>query len=271
MPEYKYSGANTKAIPCITDNAVFGFADILDAYYDKTTADIDNDGIAEECTLGYGVTSGLFTFIFSAYENGTEEYSNTFLETGSTELYWEFEKGIDGKVKVISKTDEYGSVVRKYDIEIKDGDIELVSDDKVMPHFGREPESEEFKGLKSNFEALKKFAFSYYAENKTVDGGEITLQIADGKLKKLDDIKTISIEIPELLKKSVAAIDNAGYDWIDITEEYVVFWSDELSTYGILFSEKPTRAIRNIENNGYKGMDSKKIEKYWYEVGQLYG
>lgn len=270
VPKYKYNGANTETIPCIPDKAKYGFADILDAYYDKITADIDNDGVAEECTLGFGPTSGLLTFTFSAYENGMEEYSNIFLEMGS-EVYWEFEKGADGKVRVVSKSDEYGSVVRKYDIKIKDGDIELVSKDKVMSHFGKEPESEEFKGLKSDFEALKNFAFSYYTENKTVDGDETTLQLADGKLKKLDDLKTTTVEIPEILEKSVAAVDNAGYDWIDIADNYVVFWSDELSTYGIMFSESPTKAIRAIKKDSYTGMDSKKIEKYWYEVGVLYG
>ncbi len=271
VPEYKYSGAYTKAVPCIPANAVFGFADVLEAYYDKIVADIDNDGIAEECTLGFGPTSGLLTFTFSAYENGMEEYANTFLEMGSTEVYWEFEKGADGKVRVISKDDEYGSVIRKYDIKIKNGDIELVSDDKVISRFASKPESEEFKGLKSDFEALKNYAFSYYTENKAADGDETTLQIVNGKLKKLDDLKATTVEIPDLLEKSVAAVDNVGYDWIDVTENYVAFWSDELRTYGILFSEKPTKAIRAIKEDGYTGMDSNKIEKYWYEVGQLYG
>ncbi len=45
---------------------------------DTATFDIDGDGKNEQCSLSYGPTSGLFTFILSVSENGKLEYYNIY-------------------------------------------------------------------------------------------------------------------------------------------------------------------------------------------------
>ena len=67
--------------------------------YDSAVFDIDGDGKNEVCVLGYGRTSGLFTFTFSAAEEGADrtEYNNVFC----TEWYdLSFARCEDGVVRV---------------------------------------------------------------------------------------------------------------------------------------------------------------------------
>ena len=71
--------------------SAFSFDAVFEAellYYlsiDEATFDIDDDGKEEYCVLNHGPTSGLFTFTFSVFEDGTLEYFNIF-QTQYTEL-----------------------------------------------------------------------------------------------------------------------------------------------------------------------------------------
>ena len=49
-----------------------GIRMIPDAIYDEAYIDLDGDGTAEKCTLGFGPTSGLFTFTFTVYKDGVQ-------------------------------------------------------------------------------------------------------------------------------------------------------------------------------------------------------
>ncbi len=142
VPEYKYTPDGAYA-PCIPDGAVFEFNGFETTYIDKTLWDIDNDGIEENCVLGYGPTSGLFTVTFSAYENGNLEYFNIF-NSGIDDIQFGWDE--NGKLVVRGFVHRYGAdPIDVYcDIVVKDGNIVLCSNivlgsgDSLMPYWGEQ-------------------------------------------------------------------------------------------------------------------------------------
>ena len=110
---------------------------IPDPFYDTMTFDVDGDGRDEVCTLEYGRTSGLFTFIFNADDLlGNEKYRTNIY---SMVYDLSFKVCDDGKVRV-QGIDQLGDV-HLFDITVKDGDIWLydsetgqyIGDAFVMP------------------------------------------------------------------------------------------------------------------------------------------
>ena len=94
-------------------------------YYDTIVFDIDSDGADEVCTLEYGRTSGLFTFIFNADDLlGNEKYSTTFY---SIVYDLSFKLCDDGVVRV-QGVDQLGEV-HLYDIKVKGSEIWLYNED----------------------------------------------------------------------------------------------------------------------------------------------
>lgn len=136
VPEYKYS-ATSEAVPCIPDGAVFTYNETVKNYIDKTTADIDGDGINEYCILGYGPTSGLFTVTFSAYENGRLEYFNIF-NSNVSDIQFGADK--DGKTVIKGQVfaDYDNQAYATYEISIKDGNIVIGSGDSMMAYWGEQ-------------------------------------------------------------------------------------------------------------------------------------
>ena len=151
MPKYKYNGANTDPIVCIPDGAVFEHYGYSVGYIDKAYADIDGDGIKEDCILGYGPTSGLFTVTFSVYENGYLEYFNIF-NCGLQDV--SFGRDKDGKLIVEGPLLRYGEdpIDVHYDVIIKDGNIvlkgnvDLGSGDSIMSYWGEQGLSSPYAG-----------------------------------------------------------------------------------------------------------------------------
>lgn len=94
--------------------------------YDTMTFDVDGDGADEVCTLEYGRTSGLFTFIFSAYdENGNVKYRTVINSQWYDDL--SFKLCDDGVVRV-QGVNQLGEV-HLFDIVIKDGgDVWLIGE-----------------------------------------------------------------------------------------------------------------------------------------------
>lgn len=137
MPEYKYDGANSTPVVCIPDGAVFEAHGYEKMYIDKIYADIDNDGIKEDCIMGYGPTSGLFTVTFTVYEEGKLEYFNIFNSSVNSLC---FETADNGKVRVkgesFSVSNEDDTIIRYFDISIKDGNVVLTSDNEMMAYWG---------------------------------------------------------------------------------------------------------------------------------------
>lgn len=80
-------------------------------------ADADGNGIKEVWVLGYGPTSGLFTFELSGYENGERKYHSTFYVDHGTLGFCQR----DGKLRVFNDVYFYGKEEiehREYEIGI---------------------------------------------------------------------------------------------------------------------------------------------------------
>ncbi len=95
-----------------------------DSNYDTAIFDIDNDGIAEVCTMSIGPTSGLFTFTFSAREVGKKDIEyHTLIWSQWYDL--SFQKGSDGITRVQGISQGQNPKTHLFDISIKDGDVYL--------------------------------------------------------------------------------------------------------------------------------------------------
>lgn len=97
---------------------------MISAVYDKATFDVDGDGKEENCSLLFGRTSGLFTFIFTVQdkETGEVEYET---EINSQVYELSFQKGSDGITRVQGITQGENPETHLFDISIKDGYVYL--------------------------------------------------------------------------------------------------------------------------------------------------
>ena len=117
---------------------LFGEGDTLlhDDYpiYDSIVFDVDGDGIDKVCVLGFGRTSGLFTFTFRAAEIGADtlKYDTLFC----TEWYdLSFIREDDGVVRVQGVDQKDPPQTHLFDIAIVDGSIQLTEDGQSISHY----------------------------------------------------------------------------------------------------------------------------------------
>ena len=108
------------------DNLMYIPSYLGDPYYDTMTFDVDGDGHNENCALGYGYTSGLFSFIFYAQDqSGANRYYTVIYSMAYDDL--SFKLCDDGVVRVQAIEKMGGDILNTYlfDIEVKDGEIWL--------------------------------------------------------------------------------------------------------------------------------------------------
>ena len=102
--------------------------------YDSIVFDVDGDGIDEVCVLGFGRTSGLFTFTFRAAEIGADtlKYDTLFC----TEWYdLSFIREDDGVVRVQGVDQKDPPQTHLFDIAIVDGSIQLTEDGQSISRY----------------------------------------------------------------------------------------------------------------------------------------
>lgn len=66
----------------------------LQMSYDSVAADIDGDGLVEDCYLSHGTTSGVLTVVITAVANDTVKYRNTFYLNTSRFPRFSMEEGV---------------------------------------------------------------------------------------------------------------------------------------------------------------------------------
>lgn len=100
----------------------YSLLDFSHGLIDTILYDIDSDGKKELCELHYGPTSGLFTIMLAAFENGRLEYCNIFLSEHGDLSFLEQADGTVG-VRVIPSASHDELLL--YDIRLSEGNLQL--------------------------------------------------------------------------------------------------------------------------------------------------
>lgn len=135
IPQYRYSSDGNPQSP-VPDQAVFTLQNEPAAFnisnydaYGSTTEDIDHDGIEETCSLGYGPTSGVFSFTITASVDDVIEYQTVFL---SDFYYLSFDQDEDGNLVVCAKSTKNGPVSHMFDVSVEDDQIVLTENSEPL-------------------------------------------------------------------------------------------------------------------------------------------
>ena len=161
-----------------------------DSNYDTAIFDIDNDGIAEVCTMSIGPTSGLFTFTFSAREVGKKDIEyHTLIWSQWYDL--SFQKGSDGITRVQGISQGQNPKTHLFDISIKDGDVYLTENgvyigeisDKIFDTI--QPGQTPLSYTVWNFTTAREFTLSQFKGTKFVYNGAIYMIDRAGKETEL--------------------------------------------------------------------------------------
>ena len=124
--------------------------------------------------------------------------------------------------------------------------------------------SSNFSNCKDDFVRVKNFLVDYNSARN--DDSRLLVAIGSQFLSiNGTDISDSSIE------NSVKAIRDKGFTYIEIKDDYIVFWKDETGYYGVLWSSYPQKAVRQQKEAArpYMNMKSKRLSSEWYEIGAL--
>ena len=119
-----------------------------------------------------------------------------------------------------------------------------------------------FFDSEDDFDAVVQFVLEYVHQRNSVDA--FTVDIGDDNIK-IDD----TFQSDEALTSSIKKIREKGFTYIEVAQDYMIFWEDETGYYGVLWAEKPTEEINSIREDSRPYMKSRKLSKEWYEVGAL--
>ena len=119
-----------------------------------------------------------------------------------------------------------------------------------------------FSDYEDDFDAVVQFVLEYAHQRNAVD--TFTVNIGDDHIK-IDD----AFQSDEALSPSIKKIREKGFTYIEVTQDYMIFWEDETGYYGVLWSDKPAEAISSIREDSRPYMKSRRLSKEWYEVGAL--
>ena len=121
---------------------------------------------------------------------------------------------------------------------------------------------EDFQTYEDDFACVKNFLVDYRISCN--DSSRLIVDIGSQFLSiKGTDISDGSIE------DSVKAIYDKGFTYIEIDDDYIVFWEDETGYYGVLWSADPKESIDRIKKDSRSYLLSKKLSDEWYEIGAL--
>ena len=103
--------------------------------YGSLVFDIDKDGAQEVVTLGYGMTSGVFSFSISASYNGERKYLDTFIAPHCEPQF--LVRDVDDVCVMITAQAEKGQaeVSVLYEISVVNGHIMLTPADETKEYF----------------------------------------------------------------------------------------------------------------------------------------
>lgn len=135
--------------------------------------------------------------------------------------------------------------------------------------WGGKPQVENFDDISGDYETIAKASMKYYNElpNKndriTVLTYDDHMEVSNYK-NPLEDNVVINLNEEE---KSAIKTINKEFNYMWVTEDYVIFWEDETKYYGLVYSENPLLTIWNMKSDWYESMEYHRINSNWYEIG----
>lgn len=117
--------------------------------YDTKTFDIDGDGVLEQCFLMLGHSSGVFSFVLAAYENGTPEYHNMYTTSFCTPSFTEDEPT---RIQGVPNPNDLDQTPRYFDISMDGENICLSENGKALEFWAEQGIDTKFaEGFKEMF------------------------------------------------------------------------------------------------------------------------
>ena len=112
-------------IPELSD----GYSPIIDSI----NYDVDGDWFGETCVLSYGPTSGLFTFVVTAWEDGKVEHFGCFC----TQFYHlSFAEDASGTVHIQGVTQDENPETVYFDMTATNGIVQLANNGEPVSPWG---------------------------------------------------------------------------------------------------------------------------------------
>lgn len=135
--------------------------------------------------------------------------------------------------------------------------------------WGGKPQVESFDDISGDYETIAKASMKYYNElpNKN---DRITILTYDDHMEvsnyknPLEDNVVINLNEEE---KSAIKTINKEFNYMWVTEDYIIFWEDETKYYGLVYSENPLSTIWDMKSDWYESMEYHRINSNWYEIG----
>lgn len=98
---------------------------------DAAIFDIDGDGKEEQCLLSCGPTSGIYTIVLSASENGILEYYDLFYFPFLQKI--SFGKNVEGQTMLLCEDEDY---TRYMSMHVENGNIVLTGEEQDISYWG---------------------------------------------------------------------------------------------------------------------------------------
>ncbi len=130
-----------------------------------------------------------------------------------------------------------------------------------------------FTTNKDHFTAVVEFACSYYKEHKSEDSDHVALTLSGSELRDITGFSAnsandrVACDVHDDIAESVGII-SSEFHCLWVNDMYVIFWKDETKYYGLLWSLSTRKAISSVKER-YTGLDYRKLESNWYEIGVL--
>lgn len=127
---------------------------------------------------------------------------------------------------------------------------------------GRKPDFDDFAEYEDDFSAVVRVVLAHQLQRD--DASPFIVDLRDGYLTVGDAVLS-----DESLVPAVTNVQIKGFSYIEVGEDYMIFWENETGYYGVLWSERPAHVIKRISGDSRPYLKSRKLAGKWYEVGAL--
>lgn len=121
----------------------------------------------------------------------------------------------------------------------------------------------DFDSVSKDYTLIKDMLFKYYDRE---NNSEMLILVIDDKkyeLKENDNGKKVNMseEEKESLKKICETSYKGHYDFLWVTDYYIIFWQDETKMYGVIYTRDYKKSKKKLNPGMVTGYSSEKLRK----------